>query len=362
MPRSPLAPRSPQPARREVLIEPNSADIPSVPTLEELGMAPTGSREATDDLDRLADQLLTGDKPPRGRLNLPLTAAEEAEFESLVAELLPEEREKMGFGPPSGHSAGSDTAKTDAALQNRNEAGDVDADAASPPAPDYDDLPTEFPPTYAEVVAMETARVDPSSAQGAQVLRSYSHHIDREVADPASLAIGLAHVMERLAEPPPTTWQNVKRALVGRTKPAEPLTLRDEVLTRLMAGVRRMSEGFVASDPALPPKEYRQERMAYLEAEMADALQASIGVLSPAAQKRIFARIKDDQNDIWRELHNSAEALRRPRVLTNLGPSAGEFIVETGQMHDLLIRAMKRVGAEGITPRAMTAATAATGG
>ncbi len=371
---TPQAPRSPQPVRREVLREPDPAGIPRVPTLEELGMAPTGTggpagtaaspktvasdkTAASDDLSRLADQLLTADKPPLGRLNLPLTAAEEAEFEGLVAELLPQEREKMGLGPTPGRSSPlNEKTSTDPDAAPGSDATPLHASAGSPPAPDYSDLPTEVPPTYEEVVAMENAEVDPASMQGAQMLRAYSHRIDQDVDDPLSLMKGLSSVMQRLAEPPPSAWDNVKRAFLGRAKPAEPLTLRDDVLTRLMAGVRRMSEGFVASDPALPPNEYRQERMAYLEKEMASALQASIGQMSPAEQKRAIARMKDEQNDIWRGLRNSAEALGRQRSLPNVGPSAAAFIVETGQMHDLLMRAMKRVGAEGTAPRAATAA------
>ncbi len=90
---------------------------------------------------------------------------------------------------------------------------------------------------------------------------------------------------------------------------------------------------------------------------MVGALQQSLGQLPPVAQKRAIARLKDEQNDIWRGLRNSADALVRQRALTNLGPSAAEFILETGQMHELLLRAMKRVGAEGAAPLATRAAT-----
>lgn len=367
-----------------MLREPSPAGIPGVPTLEELGMAPsdiagggsarpsaqpktlgangattatttstatttaTAVTAPTDELGLLADQLLTDEQTPLGRLNLPLTAAEEAEFNGLVDELLPEDREKMGFGTKADRNANAQS-NTIANAANA-------ANALSPPAPDYSDLPTEIPPTYDEVVAMETAGADPASVQGAQLLRAYSHWIDRDTDDPTALMKGLNGVIARLAEPPPSAWQNVKRAVLGRAKPVEPLTLQGDMLTRLMAGVRRIGDGFVASDPVLPPKEFRQERMAYLEDKITSALQAGMDQLTPAEQKRAIARMKDEQNDIWRGLRNSAEALGRQRALTNLGPSASEFIVETGQMHDLLMRAMKRVSGQEASPQATTGA------
>jgi hypothetical protein len=365
-PRAPLAPRSPQLDRRDVLREPNPAGIPSVPTLEELGMAPPapdlapdvaaatspqqkvpfGDAAPSDELGQLAEQLLTGGPQPLGRMNLPLTAAEEAEFNGLVDELLPQDREKMGFGTATDNNNVNVNAKL-----NPNPA------TLPAPAPDFSDLPTEVPPTYDEVVAMETAGADPASVESAQLLRAYSRWIDQDADDPAALMKGLTPVMARLAEPLPSAWQNVKRAFVGGAKPVQSPTLRDDVLTPLMAGVRRLSETFVASDPTLPPKEFRQEQLAYLESGMAGALQASMAALSPAQQKRAIARMKDEQNDIWVSLRTSANALGRQHELSKLGASASDFLVETGQMHDILMRAMRRVAAEGPLSKAATAAT-----
>lgn len=285
-------------------LPPDPKGIPSVPSLKDLGVTDPmpAQRKARDaaqkeelDLDRLAEQLLTGESPALGKSGEPLTPFEERNFNTLHG--------TMGPDTPSLFTDGAD-----------------DWDPSLPPAP----------PPYAPMFE-EFKRQDNVVAM-ARAVQALKAGIAEQGGTQQALRASMDRVVGMLAEPPASNTARFLR-LFSRDKATveKSIKLQDEVLTQLWFHVSDLHEQFQASDPAMSAPAYAKERQAFVDAQLTLALRASLADADPAARARALKRMANGNDPIWRELQSSTgpRAPHQTRgsgldTITTMVRSAGE--------------------------------------
>ncbi len=312
---APLPPKAAPPSPQKQPLPPDPAGIPSVPTLAELGVTPLSSerlkaQEAElEAINKLAEELLGPDGPVKGDAGMPLTSFEE-----------------RALNP----------------LRDKTAAGTARLDAQSAPAYDADDLPREVPPRYSDLL-QEAVLLQPETLSVAQIMSNFRIKQDSPEVASKLMQSGMDQLVGLLAEPPASPVQRFKRLFSGdalRAQKSHQTDIQNDVLTKLWSSIKVLDEHFVASDPALSAKDYKEERGAYIESHMASALLNSLSRASPEAQARALKRMANERDDLLSTLQ---ESVTHRRGLTRSSQAVAEFLRGTSEVPATLLRVVKRV-------------------
>lgn len=310
-----MPPKAAPPSPQKQPLPPDPAGIPSVPTLAELGVTPLSSerlkaQEAElEAINKLAEELLGPDGPEKGDAGMPLTSFEERSLNPLP--------DKTAAGTPR-------------------------LDAQSAPPYDADDLPREVPPRYSELFE-EAVLLQPETLSVAQIMSNFRIKQDSPEVASKLMQTGMDQLVGLLAEPPASPVQRFKRLFSGdalRAQKSHQTDIQNDVLTKLWSSIKVLDEHFVASDPALSAKDYKEERGAYIESHMASALLNSLSRASPEAQARALKRMANERDDLLSTLQ---ESVTHRRGLTRSGQAVAEFLRGTSEVPATLLRVVKRV-------------------
>lgn len=319
----PLPPKSTLLNREKPGLPPDPAGIPGVPSLKELGVTDNTSAQRKaleaaemEALDLLVEELLTADSPSLGGVGEPLTPFEERDLNALHG--------TMGPDTPS-----------------LSPDGDVDWDPSLPPAPPpYAPILEEFK-KHSEVVAMANA------------LKSLKARIEEQGGAQQALRSSMDRVVSMLAEPPAPNRSRFLR-IFSRDKidVEKSVRLQNEVLTKLWLHVSDLQKNFQESDPAMSATAFVQERRAFVEAQLVQALQASLSAADPHAQARALKRMANANDPIWSALQSSTSAIAPHQTRSAGLDSITKMVRAAGDVQQTLLRVVHEVARKRATTSA----------
>ncbi|WAC70888.1 hypothetical protein OU995_14820 [Roseateles sp. SL47] len=342
----PTVPPPPVPVKpRDAAAPPDPASIPTVPTLAELTDAgnpakPVMSTTENDvAFNALADAILRGTPLDIGQFGRSLTKAQEAELVALgELSALADALEEGSPAPPL--QGPSPSLKASLA----NSPVDTDSPADLP-------LPTEFPPPYVEKPLTFDLNVKSVLTDSdKRTVKEFGKGLEVAMANPEVLHLAMDDLVAAFQKPKESLMSRFARWMRPEAARAQALQLQGMVIGRLTAGVLRLANEFIPSDPAMASQKYRTERAHFIEQELVRMLKERLARLSPEDRTQVLGQLDDPRSGplaAWLNKDLPADRKELQQHPADIPAKLADHSISSLIMtHQIVRDALKRVRAE----------------